>query len=780
MFEKGFNNSGLECLKKIFSKKEQATYKFLNSVYKKLRDLYLYENISEERKKYLKSLIELNGYLPYPYVKAVEEISPAEVLYGLEIKWKKNGVMNEQGDFSFSDDKISPAQRANYKNGSWLIKEQHNVKLVNLAGLGDGNKTQETGKLIDWLRQVLILPSGDEKSGVLGTTVYLIPFHPREFGCAYLPISSEISPHLEDHEITEKLCLNTKEQVQLFVKLAQLAGHCVIYDVLPQTGRFSKIVLAKPSVARWFDVNELIEKIRNEVDIAAESLKADGDFDVEDIDIVADIYKNTLKSGSNVLSEHYQAIYDRFDELIQPKKKEFSDEMMKKLSQEKIHKRAIDLIAEVNGFKQAQVVTEDDINKQGETIQLLIKEGLWPAPGGAWCSAGTPVFDRMSETGDYPVFKHFDYKGEDVTHFANLDCQTPYYFVYLENGEYNKSVIDTYIEYLKKLQKDYNFDGFRVDHIDHVVDNVSEKDGIPISYRAPRKVLGRANKELKEDVPYFATLAEYMLWDGFYKEYHEDMHFDVLWGNDIISQYSKNPQEIVNNNQDLELYNTQSGCKEPLSILKSYNNQDGEFRAIDQYPGQLGEDGAIFKWFKYKFLPGGKNAQRPVMFIDGDESFTKTGIESVIGAEVAMPREKNYQFFNKFNAINKFALENELTREGEAQIIRQDDDGFVCWMVSKDPLKESLLIVANYQAPTEKITETQDDGFSNTYVKEGCTVYDKTVQMPCDYEIVSEYVYKDGDIGEAVFDEVEFEKPETSMHFGDIKPSEFKIYKIKK
>ena len=34
-----------------------------------------------------------------------------------------------------------------------------------------------------------------------------------------------------------------------------------------------------------------------------------------------------------------------------------------------------------------------------------------------------------------------DYKGEDVTHFANLDCQTPYYFVYLENGTYNKSFI---------------------------------------------------------------------------------------------------------------------------------------------------------------------------------------------------------------------------------------------------------------------------------------------------------------------------------------------------
>ena len=32
---------------------------------------------------------------------------------------------------------------------------------------------------------------------------------------------------------------------------------------------------------------------------------------------------------------------------------------------------------------------------------------------------------------------------------------------------------------------DYNFDGFRVDHIDHIVDKVSEKNEIPISYRAP-------------------------------------------------------------------------------------------------------------------------------------------------------------------------------------------------------------------------------------------------------------------------------------------------------
>lgn len=761
-------------LKNLGTKKAENVDKEINSAYKKLKDFYDYSSLSEERKETLQKLIEENGYLPYPYIKALEELTPAEILFGLEIKWKQNGIYKDEFGFDIENEQISPAQRAGYKSGDWIKKEQHNIKLINLAGLKDGNKTTDTGKLIDWLRQVLILPSGmpESSSKVLGTTIYLIPFHPREFGCAYLPVSSEVSLQLEDKKITEKIGLDVKAQVQLFIKLAQLAGHSVIYDVLPQTGRFSKMVLANPCLARWYDIKELISKIEKEADIAAEELKKE--FDHENVEIVQEIYKSTLKNGSTDLSEHYQSIFNAFEEIIAPKKKSFSDEMMKKVEQIKIQKRAKEIIAEMNGFKQNKNITEYEIKKQGDTIRTLIKEGLWPAPGGAWCSSGTPVFDKMAETGDFPVFKHFDFKCEDVTHFANLDCQTPYYFVFLDTGEYNKPVINFYVDYLKKLQNDYNFDGFRVDHIDHIVDAVSEKDGNPISYRAPKCVLGRANKELKEKVPHFATLAEYMLWDKFYKEYHEDMRFDILWGNDIISQFAKTPEEIMNNNNELSEYNTSNpcGCGD-LSILKIYNNQDGEFRSIDQYPGQLGFDGAIFKWFKYKFLPGGKNAQRPVMFIDGDESFTKTGIEGVIGAEVSMPREKDYAFFEKFNAINKFALENELTREGEAQVINQDDDGFVCWMVSKDPLKESLFIAANYQAPTEKVSECHDDGFTNTYIKEGESVYNKSVNMPCDYAIVAEYVYKDGD-----FEEVKFQKPETEISFGELKPSEFKIYKI--
>jgi hypothetical protein len=57
------------------------------------------------------------------------------------------------------------------------------------------------------------------------------------------------------------LVLDAADQVKLFIELAQLAGHPVIYDVLPQTARFSKIVLSKPYVARWFDINALIVSI---------------------------------------------------------------------------------------------------------------------------------------------------------------------------------------------------------------------------------------------------------------------------------------------------------------------------------------------------------------------------------------------------------------------------------------------------------------------------------------------------------------------------------------
>ncbi|MBQ7764872.1 hypothetical protein IJ384_05865 [bacterium] len=751
-------------------KKETSCAELLNSFYSKLKELYSFETISEDRKNYLKSTMKKFGYMPYPHIKALEELSDAEVLFALESKWENEGVFNN-GNFEFS--KTSVLARNNIKDSSWLQKEGHNIKLINLAGLGNGNESDTCGRFMDWLRQLLILPTGSLSNNIFNTTIYLIPFHPREFGCAYLPTASCVSPNLEDKEILEKTGLNADEQVKTFIKLAQLAGHPVIYDILPQTGRFSKIVLTTPDCARWFDINALIEELCKNVDTVSETLKEK--YSQDDITIVSDIYKKSIKGDSyGDLTEHYQKIFNEFDELLKDTKIFLSNSMLEKTIQDKLHKKAKSIINALTGNTRGKKMQEADISNQGEIIQALISEGMWPAPGGAWCSAGVPVFDKMSEGASYPTFKHYKFNGEDVTHFANLDCQTPYYFVCLENGKYNNDVIKFFIDYMKNLQEEFNFDGFRVDHIDHIVDEVSEKDRTPISYRAPRRVLGMLNSAMKDKVPYFASLAEYMLWDEYYKEYHQDMGFDVLWGNDIVSQSYKTPEAIADDNLYLSNYNTLAKRSTPLSILKSYNNQDGEFEAIDRYPAQLGKDGALFKWFKYKFLPGGKFAQRPVMYIDGDESFTNGGIEYVIGNEVSMKREKDYEFYAKFDAIDRFVKYNSVITDGEAHIIRQDDDGFVAWQIQKEGVKTSLLVVANYNSPTEKFC-VEENGNSWTEIREGREVFDKTIELSCDYSIVSEYRFDGED-----YNEEKFVVATNSLSFGKIMPAEFKIFTVMK
>ena len=749
-------------------KKEVSLSEDLNSFYSKLKEMYSFDSISDERKEYLKSTMSKYGYLPYPQIKALEELSDSEVLFALESKWENEGVF-KNGKFEFS--KASVLARNNVKNSSWLQKEGHNIKLINLAGLGNGNKNDSCGKFMDWMRQLLILPTGNLDNGIFNTTMYLIPFHPREFGCAYLPTASCVSSNLEDKNIFEKTGLNADGQVKMFIEMSQLAGHPVIYDILPQTGRFSKIVLTTPECARWFDINALISELCKNVDSVCESLKEK--YSEDDLSIVCGIYKKSLKGESyGELTEHYQNIFNELDELLKETKIFLSNSMLERSIQDKLHKKAKNIINQVSGNSRNKKMSEEEILNQGEIIQALISEGMWPAPGGAWCSAGVPVFDKMCEGASYPMFKHYKVTGEDVTHFANLDCQTPYYFVCLENGKYNNDVIKFFIDYMKNLQKEYNFDGFRVDHIDHIVDEVSEQDGVPISYRAPRKVLGMLNSAMKETVPYFASLAEYMLWDNYYKEYHEDMGFDLLWGNDIVSQSYKTPEAISEDNLYLSNYNSSSKASTPLSVLKTYNNQDGEFEAIDRYPAQLGKEGALFKWFKYKFIPGGKYAQRPIMHIDGDESFTMGGIEAVIGSEVSMKRNNDYDFYSKFDAIDRFVKNNAVITDGEANIIRQDDDGFVVWHIQKEGMKNSILVVANYNSPTEKFC-VEENGNSWTEEREGNEVFDKTIELSCDYSIVSEFRFDGTD-----YIEEKFVSASNSLSFGKIMPAEFKFFTV--
>jgi hypothetical protein len=758
----------------LFAKKESvsAKDKELNKIYESLKKAYPFDNISELRKKYLSLHIQKYGYLTYSFQKAQDELTNEEVLYALEEKWKQNKVFKD-GKFSFRNNQISVLERNHEKNSDWFKKEGHNIKLINLAALGNGNKSQDTGKFFDWLKQLLILPTGNLDNGIYNTTIYLIPFHPREFGCAYLPKSSEVSSKLNDEHIQEITGMNVKEQLQTFITMAQLAGHPVIYDILPQTGRFSKFVLANPNVARWYDITELQKSLETKVDEVAEFLSKDHDAD--DIKITKEVYLQRLKGNSGELSPAYQELYDNFEGIMIEHKKNLSNSMLEKTYQIKIHKRVKDLIGKIHEFKNLnKPLEESDITKHIESIQLLINEGLWPAPGGAWCSAGVPVFDGMSECGGYPVFKHFDYKGDDVTALANLDCQTPYYFVNLENGRYNENVIDLFIKSMETLQKDYNFDGFRIDHIDHVVDEVSEQNGRPISYRAPRYVLNKLNSTMKKKIPYFATLAEYMLWDNYYKEYHEDMKFDVLWGNDIISQFDKTPEKITEDNQNLTNYNIKFKKGNMLSILKTYNNQDGEFHVIDQYPAQLGEQGALYKWAKYKLLPGGKYAQRPVMYADGDESYTNGGLEYTIGEEVAMSRNNNEDFYTKFDAIDRFVKNNNIITNGEAQIIIEDDDGYCAWLITKEPMKTAYLIVSNYKYPTEKILKTAPTGEQYKEIVEGYAVFDKNIAIPGDYTLKYEYVLDEKD-----YKAQELENSD-NIHFEKLEPGEFKIYELQR
>ena len=758
----------------LFAKREQETAKDveLNRIYEKLKEAYPFDNIPEIRKKYLSMHIQKYGYLTYSFQKAQDELTKEETLFALEEKWKQNNIFSND-KFTFKNNQISVIARHQEKNSDWFKKEGHNIKLINLAALGNGNKSETPGKFFDWLKQLLILPTGNIANKIYNTTIYLIPFHPREFGCAYLPKSSEVSEKLKDAEIENITGLNAKQQLQTFIQMAQLAGHPVIYDILPQTGRFSKFVLANPQVARWYDITELQKQLLTKVDEVAEFLSKDHDKD--DIQIAKDVYIQRLQGNSGDLSPAFQELYNNFEGIMIEHKKAFSNAMLERTYQQKIHKRVKELVAKIHEFKNdKKVLEEKDITKQVETIQLLINEGLWPAPGGAWCSAGVPVYDGMSECGGYPTFKHFDFKGDDVTAFANLDCQTPYYFVNLENGKFNEDVIDLFINSMKKLQKDYNFDGFRVDHIDHIVDEVSEQNGRPISYRAPRYVLNKLNTAMKKKIPYFGTLAEYMLWDNYYKEYHQDMKFDILWGNDIICQFDKTPEKIMEDNQYLSNYNTKFKKGNMLSILKTYNNQDGEFHCIDQYPAQLGENGALYKWAKYKLLPGGKYAQRPMMYVDGDESFTCGGVEYTIGEEVAMKRSNNENFYTKFDALDRFVKNNSIITGGEAQIIVEDEDGYSAWLITREPSRKAYLVVSNHKYPTEKVTKTAITGESYKEIIEGYAIFDKQIHIPSDYNLKYEYV-----INEKDYEAQEIENTE-SIHFEKLEPGEFKIFELER
>ncbi len=771
----------------LFSRKKQCSANFspkeLDVLLAKIAQIYRIEEINPDRKRYLSKTIKKFGYLPYPQFKVLQELTPAETIYCLveKLVYAKTFVVNKFIDF----DNPSVLARRNIKNSDWFKQEGHNIKLLSLSGLGDGNASENAGKFLDWVKCLITLNSGNEELGILPVTLYLIPFNEREFDCAYLPKSSDVSNKLQDDNLMKFLGLDAESQVKLFIQLAQLCNHPVIYDILPQTARFSKVVLANPYVARWMDLNELTNSIIGYLNALCAQIMQKRVYKDEDVISTQKKYIENLKGNYKKYSSEEEKIAAEIEDDIKEYKILVSYKMSFAQKQDELSKRAQEVI---NCAAKKHIKSEVDIVNQDEIVAALIKAGLWTMSGGAWCSAGVPVFDKMNKGAQYPLFKHYNYKGEDVTHFANLDCQTPYFFYHFEINKYNGDVIDFYVEYVSKLQKEYNFDGFRIDHIDHIVDEVSQdKKGQPLSYRIPAKVLSKVNSTMKKKVPYFATLAEYMLWDGYFKEYHKDMKFDVLWGDDIVSQSTKTPEQIINDNLRLSTYNQRNAKTNSLAILKTYNNQDGEFRDINQYPGQLGAQGALFKWFKLKFIPGGKFAKRPVLLVDGDESFTKVGIERVISKEASMVRNYDWDFFEKFNALDYFAQNDKLLNSGKAVLHNQENNGFVCWEVVPDESKKvkkgekqpTYLIVANYFAPYEIKDVQFEDGHIEKKNVRGTITRDNIVKLKRGKKLVSYFDFELDELNKCMFVEKPLENDIVKqITFKELRPGEFKVYKM--
>ena len=100
----------------LFGKKDNVLNKAerLNEIYSALRNTYNPDNLPEEKKANIRKKLKKYGYLPMPHIQALEELSDAEVLYGLEFKWEQNGIFKD-GKFDFENNQISALARNGVK-----------------------------------------------------------------------------------------------------------------------------------------------------------------------------------------------------------------------------------------------------------------------------------------------------------------------------------------------------------------------------------------------------------------------------------------------------------------------------------------------------------------------------------------------------------------------------------------------------------------------------------------------------------------------------------------
>ena len=80
------------------------------------------------------------------------------------------------------------------------------------------------------------------------------------------------------------------------------------------------------------------------------------------------------------------------------------------------------------------------------------------------------------------------------------------------------------------------------------------------------------------------------------------------------------------------------------------------------------------------------------------------------------------------------------------------------------------MIMANYCSPTEKFLIEENDS-SYTEIKEGREVFDKTIVLPCDYQLMAEYKFNGTDYVPEYLQE-----PMTEITMNKLMPAEYKIY----
>lgn len=672
----------------MFSFFKTKKIKTIDEIYEKIKTVYGNEEISEERKSELNSQLEKFGYI------RERELTNSEILYCFEKKCEK---------FNF---------------GSSLNVGNSEIKEINLTGI------ENCDNICNLIKELLYLPT---KNGEVLTSIFLTPFYIRDFDCSYYIKGLKISPKIED-KLAE---LDGESVVRVFVGLAKKCGHAVFTDFMTRFARYSEPFLAKPYLARWIDVKYAEEKINSYIPNVVEELEKT--YDKDDVEIVKNIYG---QSSKGCLSEDYAKIYEVFKYHLIEYKKKLCKEMYSKENQIKLQKRVQKIVLEF----EKKDVDEYTMQNARKITEKLIQEGLWTLPCGAYKEDGLPIFDYMNSEENYPVFKHFDKDGNNISELVKNDFQAPAYLS--ENGYLNEKVAKYFIDFAVKQKETFNFDGFKIDYVKHIFDEDKE---------IPKEFVKKLVETLKKKN--FTILI-----DGDYKKFKDiaDVVFDTL-------NYDC-PQTILSNSGNLANFNTEVG--KSISIIRTYNNR------FDLTAG-LEKKEALFKWFCLHFLPAGKNALCPILFTDGDETFTEYEFSKSLGEDEKIAKNYDDEFLNEFRAISDFRNKSDIIRNGEAVIITEDDDGFVSWLISKEPAKEYILAVANYKPIRENII-LQDSEEKIETIKENDAVVNKMLHLPGELKVSKEYVFD----GES-FIEKDFEQTDL-LEFEVLNPCEYRVFLLKR